>query len=192
MVGMVERGVYPYVAAQAVGIHRGTFYRYLARAAEAEVELEALGAMTTKDLKIKCRDMNIDPKGRKAELVGRLGSSLIRLVTFRDKIEEAASRARAIAEAQVRHDRPLEWLRYGPGRERVGAPGWTGAVKLTEVDEGPKEEREIEEGDEVEESTFAARVAAVLVDVGVIPNVSKIEPKAAEVGPVEQEPSASE
>ena len=42
-----------------------------------------------------------------------------------DKVSEAAAAARSNAEVRVFRDRPFEWLRYGPGRERPDEPGWT-------------------------------------------------------------------
>lgn len=45
--------------------------------------------------------------------------------TFSYKVKEARSRARATAESKVYEKQPFNWLRYGPGRERPGEPGWT-------------------------------------------------------------------
>jgi hypothetical protein len=44
---------------------------------------------------------------------------------FRDKVEAAASHARGIAEASVFRDKPEVWLRYGPGKSKPDAEGWT-------------------------------------------------------------------
>jgi hypothetical protein len=44
---------------------------------------------------------------------------------FRDKVRQAYADGRVAAEAKVRAADPLAWLRYGPGRERSGEPGWT-------------------------------------------------------------------
>ena len=44
---------------------------------------------------------------------------------FRRDVLKAAAQARVRAEVQVRKVSPLAWLRYGPGRDRPGEPGWT-------------------------------------------------------------------
>ncbi len=44
---------------------------------------------------------------------------------FREQVEAAHAQARSSAEAEVRRTNPLAWLRFGPGRERAGRPGWT-------------------------------------------------------------------
>lgn len=44
---------------------------------------------------------------------------------FRMDVLAARARARLAAEIEVRKDQPFNWLRYGPGREREDAPGWT-------------------------------------------------------------------
>lgn len=46
-------------------------------------------------------------------------------VTFRRDVLTARAQARLSAEIEVRRDSPFNWLRYGPGRERDDAPGWT-------------------------------------------------------------------
>jgi len=48
---------------------------------------------------------------------------------FCTEVQQARAEARTAAEIQVRKDNPLAWLRYGPGRERKGEPGWTESVK---------------------------------------------------------------
>ena len=49
---------------------------------------------------------------------------------FCKEVREARAEARTAAEIQVRKDNPLAWLRYGPGRERPGEPGWTESSKV--------------------------------------------------------------
>lgn len=44
---------------------------------------------------------------------------------FREDVLRARAEARATAEARVFQERPFEWLRYGPGRDRPGEAGWT-------------------------------------------------------------------
>jgi len=48
-----------------------------------------------------------------------------------EKVEQAHAQARVLAEAEVRKDNPFAWLRYGPGRERPGEPGWTESHEIT-------------------------------------------------------------
>lgn len=49
---------------------------------------------------------------------------------FRAKVVQAKATARVKAEITVRATKPLSWLRYGPGRERPGRPGWTEAAHI--------------------------------------------------------------
>ena len=48
---------------------------------------------------------------------------------FAADVAQARAQARVAAEVEVRRDQPLAWLRYGPGRERPGAAGWTQSVQ---------------------------------------------------------------
>lgn len=52
---------------------------------------------------------------------------------FAEKVRKARARARIGAELRVYKERPLDWLRVGPGRDREGEPGWTdpGKVQVT-------------------------------------------------------------
>ena len=69
---------------------------------------------------------------------------------FRTAVLDARAQARAGAEIEVHRDNPLAWLRYGPGRDRLGEPGWTDrqehiveqipvkfTLKLGEDEDGP-------------------------------------------------------
>src|SRR5271170_2565226 len=40
-------------------------------------------------------------------------------------VRKAVAQARLGAEVSVRKDKPLDWLRGGPGRETAGRTGWT-------------------------------------------------------------------
>jgi hypothetical protein len=44
---------------------------------------------------------------------------------FAQEVTIARAEARARAEIEVARTNPLAYLRYGPGRERSGQPGWT-------------------------------------------------------------------
>lgn len=44
---------------------------------------------------------------------------------FLQEVSRARAQARVAAEIDVRKDSPFNWLRYGPGKQRPGQPGWT-------------------------------------------------------------------
>jgi hypothetical protein len=44
-------------------------------------------------------------------------------------VRQAIAQARLRAEVEVYKDRPLDWLRNGPGRETGDRPGWTGNAR---------------------------------------------------------------
>lgn len=58
---------------------------------------------------------------------------------FRDDVMRARAEARKRAEIKVYNESPFLWLRYGPGRSRRDAPGWTDSVEVTGPDGGPAE-----------------------------------------------------
>lgn len=60
---------------------------------------------------------------------------------LRRRVEQAKAEARAKAEAWVYEKDPFRWLRFGPGRERPGVPGWTDRVEVTGPGGGPLEVR---------------------------------------------------
>lgn len=84
--GDVRDGVFPYIAAQAHGVPKSTFFDWL----------------------------------RRGEIEGRRPFS-----ELSDKVRQAAAVARVHAERTVFKENAFAWLRYGPGRERTDAPGWT-------------------------------------------------------------------
>lgn len=53
-----------------------------------------------------------------------------------ERVTRAHAQARVLAEAEVRKDNPLAWLRMGPGRDRPGEPGWTDTHEITPGGEG--------------------------------------------------------
>ena len=55
------------------------------------------------------------------------------------KVSRARAEARTLAETTVRRENPLAWLRYGPGREKAGQPGWTETHEITGSAGGPIE-----------------------------------------------------
>jgi hypothetical protein len=50
---------------------------------------------------------------------------------FAVEVRRAQAEARSEAEIVVRKEAPLAWLRYGPGRDRPGEPGWTDSTEVT-------------------------------------------------------------
>ena len=98
IVTFIRAGAYDWVAAEAAGIGKSTFYRWLERGAARAAEPHR---------------------------------------TFLVDVREARAQARVAAETAVRRDNPLAWLRYGPGRDRAGAPGWTERHALAGTDGAP-------------------------------------------------------
>jgi len=86
IVAYARAGAFDWVAAEAAGISRATFYRWLQRGERSPY--------------------------------GPYGA-------FAQDLRQARAQARVAAETEVRQARPFQWLRYGPGRDRPGAPGWT-------------------------------------------------------------------
>ena len=52
-------------------------------------------------------------------------------------VTKARAQARINAEIQVAQMDPFKWLRYGPGRERPGEPGWSDATEISGPGGGP-------------------------------------------------------
>ena len=98
IVAFIRAGAYDWVAAEAAGIGKSTFYRWLERGAARAAEPHR---------------------------------------TFLVDVRQARAQSRVAAETEVRRDQPLAWLRYAPGRERPGAPGWTESHALQGPDGGP-------------------------------------------------------
>lgn len=58
---------------------------------------------------------------------------------FYAAVIQARAKARINAEARVYETEPYKWLRFGPGRDRPGSPGWTdsdGSGPMTEITQG--------------------------------------------------------
>lgn len=90
LVQYIRAGSFPYIAAQACGIPKSTWYRWMSS--------------------------------------GRKGYKPYRELW--DKVQGAGAEARVVAENKVFSGTPLAWLRYGPGRERPGEPGWTDSKQV--------------------------------------------------------------
>src|SRR3954465_4955169 len=48
---------------------------------------------------------------------------------FAEAVRQAQAQARLGAEVSARNDKPLDWLRNGPGRETTRQSGWTANVR---------------------------------------------------------------
>ena len=60
--------------------------------------------------------------------------------SFALRVKQALAHARLRAELEIWEKAPLNWLRYGPGRETPQSPGWTGQVKpVLAEQENPEE-----------------------------------------------------
>lgn len=60
---------------------------------------------------------------------GLQSRSPTRYRAFARSIFQAEAQARLGAETIIRRERPLDWLKHGPGKERPGQPGWTALIR---------------------------------------------------------------
>lgn len=90
IVDYISRGAYAWVAAEAAGIDRWTFWHWM-------------------------------KLGEKSHEGDRFAAHR----RFYHKVCGAKAEARLKAETAVFDNMPFNWLRTGPGRERIGEPGWT-------------------------------------------------------------------
>lgn len=96
----IRAGGYPHVAAEAAGVPRRVFQRWLRRGRRRHAP---------KELQDLCR-----------------------------AVLQAHAQARLKAEIAILDHKPLDWLRYGPGKETNNIPGWTVAAKP--IVRGPRAE----------------------------------------------------
>jgi hypothetical protein len=94
----VRAGAYPHAAAEALGIPRAVFARWLRRGRAFD------GPRALRDLV--------------------------------DAVRRAAAEARITAEHEVRKDDALNWLKFGPGKERPGRPGWSNPASANAEEHG--------------------------------------------------------
>jgi hypothetical protein len=64
---------------------------------------------------------------QRGERAGSKGSH----ADFAKAIRQAEAQARITAEMEIRQNKPLDWLRNGPGRHSMQNVGWTGNVRGT-------------------------------------------------------------
>ena len=98
ILSFVRAGSYDWIAAEAAGISKSTFYRWMRQGEQARGGI---------------------------------------YFDFHEEVRQAKAQSRVAAETEVRRDNPLAWLRYGPGRQRPGEPGWTESRELLGQDGGP-------------------------------------------------------
>lgn len=65
---------------------------------------------------------------------GEQPHSPTRYRAFVRSIFQAEAQARLGAETLIRRERPLDWLKHGPGKERSGRPGWSAPIRGGSVD----------------------------------------------------------
>jgi hypothetical protein len=87
----IRAGGVPFVAAEAAGVPRGVFDRWLRRGSGPRASRRFRG--------------------------------------LRQEVMQAHAQARLKAEVAILAERPLDWLRYGPGKDAPDAPGWSAAVR---------------------------------------------------------------
>jgi hypothetical protein len=98
IVAFIRAGGFPDVAAQAAGVPRRTFERWMRYGRQ-----------------------------RRHEPVYH---------AFAAAVGQAEAQARLRAEIAVLEDKPLDWLRYGPGKETTQTTGWTAAVRAAPRGDG--------------------------------------------------------
>lgn len=108
IVDLVKGGAFDWVAAEAAGVHRTTFRRWMSRG-EIAWQLQEAGKAVPEDEAL--------------------------YLDFYLKVQGAAAFARVVAEMQVRSEDPKWWLTKGPGKTRPGRPGWTDTVIVETVDD---------------------------------------------------------
>lgn len=91
IVAFIRAGGFPGIAAEAAGVPRRIFERWLRRG----------------------RQSDCDPAYR----------------AFASAVMQAKAQARLNAEIAVRDSKPLDWLRYGPGKQSPHNAGWMASVR---------------------------------------------------------------
>lgn len=108
-------------------------------------------------------------RGRELEDLADLDERDRLYVELLGAVRQAQASARMKAEATVWKRKPLEWLRFGPGRDRGPEdPGWTKAVG-----EAPREVRSVAE----------VLLAQALAQLGLVPEPVGIEASAVSARP---------
>jgi len=85
---------------------------------------------------------------------------------FHDDVMRAQSRARMLAELEVKRSDPKFWLTRGPGKARLGRPGWTETLAVT-GDEGAAPIQSSSR--EMATANDLAATLQILMEIGIIP-----------------------
>jgi hypothetical protein len=107
IVAFIRAGGFAHVAAEAAGLPREVFARWLER--------------------------------------GERPGAAANYRTFALAIREAEAQARLQAELSVRGDKPLDWLKAGPGKDSADKPGWSnpgkaGGASVAHADKASREQ----------------------------------------------------
>lgn len=94
-----------------------------------------------------------------------------------DRVREAAGVARSNAEVRVFRDNPFSWLRYGPGREKPGEPGWTETPQTVRVEAEMQSRMEISvEEQALQEQILDQKARALAGGLAILCEYGIIEP----------------
>ena len=83
------------------------------------------------------------------------------------EVMKARSQSRLKAEIDLRDENTLAWLRYGPGREQLGRPGWTESVSIDAKQAWDEVDRLHSEGRRIAAYGAAAKGATLLNYCGI-------------------------
>ena len=103
IVAFILAGGFSHVAAEAAGLPREVFIRWMERGEQPKAP----------------------PKYR----------------AFARAVRKAEAQARLHAETNVRTDKPLDWLKCGPGKESADRPGWTNPGKANSTANADKSDQ---------------------------------------------------
>ncbi len=84
---------------------------------------------------------------------------------FAAAVRQATAQARLRAEMAALEDKPLDWLKLGPGKETADNPGWTATVRAAPRDKGT--------GNVLEHAEIRAFLALVLQLLAPYPGVAE-------------------
>lgn len=113
IVAYIRGGSFAWVAAAAAGITQSSYFRWMMRGEEEYKAWERA-----------CEEQEENDPDAQAP------PEMSQFAAFWYAVYEARGQARVFIENKVSQERPLEWLRYGPGRHKPGEEGWTDSTKI--------------------------------------------------------------